>query len=94
MAYSPIEHSAPERKRMLENSALQAVAERHGATPVQIALAWLLREPDVIVIPKASTLEHVAENRAALNFKLSSADLAEIDRAFPAPTKKVPLAMR
>jgi diketogulonate reductase-like aldo/keto reductase len=94
MAYSPIEHSLTGQKRMLGHQVLAQVAERHGATPVQIALAWLLRDPDVIVIPKASTPEHVAENRAALNYKLTNDDLADLDRAFPPPKKKQPLAMR
>ena len=88
MAYSPIEQG-----RILRNPALQRVAARHGATAAQVALAWLLRQRDIMVIPKASRPEHVRENRAALDLSLTAEDLAELDRAFPPPTRKVPLEM-
>ncbi|NUU03304.1 aldo/keto reductase [Herbaspirillum robiniae] len=88
MAYSPIEQG-----RILNNAALAAVAQRHGATPAQIALAWVLRRPGVIAIPKASDEAHVALNRACLDFALTDADLKELDAAFPPPRRKQPLAM-
>ncbi|OWY26623.1 aldo/keto reductase [Herbaspirillum robiniae] len=88
MAYSPIEQG-----RILNNAALAAVAQRHGATPAQIALAWVLRRPGVIAIPKASDEAHVALNRACLDFALTDADLKELDSAFPPPRRKQPLAM-
>ncbi len=88
MAYSPIEQG-----RMLRNPALREVAGRHGATAAQVALAWLLRQDGVIAIPKASTPEHVRENRAALDITLTPDDLATLDRAFPPPTSAEPLAM-
>jgi diketogulonate reductase-like aldo/keto reductase len=88
MAYSPIEQS-----RLLTHPALRSVAARHDATPAQAALAWVLRRDDVCAIPRASKLTHVRENRAALDIHLSAADLAELDRAFPPPTGKQPLAM-
>ena len=88
MAYSPIEQG-----RILQNPALQRVAARHGATAAQVALAWLLRQGDTMVIPKAARPEHVRENRAALDLTLTEDDLAELDQAFPAPTRKVPLEM-
>ena len=87
-AYSPIEHG-----RLLKKRALARVAARLDATPAQIALAWVLRHPDVIAIPKASAFEHVRENRGALEIRLTHADLAELDRAFPTPAKPVPLEM-
>lgn len=93
MAYSPIEHSPHERGGMLHNPQLKAIAARHGATPTQVALAWLLHQA-VIAIPKASNPAHVQENRAALDLTLTSADLAELDRAFPPPRHKIALAMR
>ncbi|HEX2987275.1 MAG TPA: aldo/keto reductase [Chloroflexota bacterium] len=77
-AYTPIG-----RGRMLAHPALKEIASRHNATPAQIALAWLLQQPNVAAIPKASNPEHVRENRAALDIKLTEEDLAEIDRAFP-----------
>ena len=80
MAYSPIEQG-----RMLRHAALGEVAARHGATPAQVALAWLLEQEGVIVIPKAASLEHVRENRQALALELTSDDLAALDRSFPPP---------
>ncbi len=86
MAYSPIEQG-----RMLHHAALKSVATRHDATPAQVALAWLLRQDGLIVIPRMGTPEHVRENRAALDLHLMN--LAELERAFPPPTKKRPLEM-
>jgi diketogulonate reductase-like aldo/keto reductase len=88
MAYSPIEQG-----RILRDRALRAVAARHDAAPAQIATAWLLHEPDLMVIPKATTLAHVRENRAALDVKLTRTDLAELNRAFPPPRGYQPLEM-
>ncbi len=88
MAYSPIEQG-----RILRRRALKEIAERHGATPAQVALAWVLRGEGVCAIPKASSRAHVEENRAALDLRLTPEDLAEIDRAFPAPDGPVPLEM-
>jgi diketogulonate reductase-like aldo/keto reductase len=88
MAYSPVDQG-----RILRNRALASIAARHGASPAQIALAWLLGQKDLMVIPKATDLEHVRENRAALDIALSKADLAELDRAFPPPRRSRPLEM-
>ena len=88
MAYSPIEQG-----RMLRHPALNAVAERHGTTAAQIALAWLLESEDVIVIPKAATLEHVRENRQALALELTSEDLARLDESFPPPRGRPAMEM-
>jgi diketogulonate reductase-like aldo/keto reductase len=88
MAYSPIEQG-----RMLKDKRLNVVASRRGATPAQVALAWVLKQEGVVAIPKASNLEHVRENRASLDIELTEEDLAELDRAFPPPRKKVPLKM-
>jgi diketogulonate reductase-like aldo/keto reductase len=94
MAYSPLEGSGGERRALLGNPALKRIAERHHATPAQIALAWLLRHPDVVAIPKASSIDHVLENRGALDVFLSSEDLAEVDRTFQPPHNKVELEIR
>jgi diketogulonate reductase-like aldo/keto reductase len=88
MAYSPLEQG-----RMLGNRGLQQVAQRYGATPAQVALAWLLRQDGMIVIPKATRLEHVRENRGALDLELTDADLTALDRAFPPPKGRTPLGM-
>jgi diketogulonate reductase-like aldo/keto reductase len=88
MAYAPIEQG-----RILPRRALRDVAARHGATPAQVALAWALRDGGVCVIPKASSRPHVEENRKALDVRLTSEDLAEIDRGFPRPEEPQGLQM-
>jgi diketogulonate reductase-like aldo/keto reductase len=88
MAYSPIEQG-----RLLHDRMLTAVAIRHRATPAQIALAWALRQRDMMVIPKASSEAHVRENRAALDIKLTEQDLGELNRAFPPPKGPRPLEL-
>jgi diketogulonate reductase-like aldo/keto reductase len=88
MAYSPVD-----RGRILRDRTLARVAARHGAEPAQVALAWLLRHEEMMVIPKATNAAHVRENRAALDLSLSPADLAELDGAFPAPRGARPLEM-
>lgn len=94
MAYSPLESIADEQRALLGHPTLQLVATRHGATPAQIALAWLLRQDQVIAIPKAASQEHVRQNFAAQEIRLTADDLAELDRAFPRPRRNSPLEMR
>ncbi len=88
MAYSPLEQGA-----LAKHRTLRALAARLSATPSQIALAWILRQPGVMAIPKASSVEHVRENRDALALQLTPDDLAELDAAFPPPQRKVSLEM-
>jgi len=88
MAYSPIEQA-----RLLKHRALADFSGRHGMTPAQAALAWLLAKDDVIVIPKASNPAHLQENLAALERKLDPQQLAELDSAFPPPRGPSPLEM-
>ncbi len=88
MAYSPIEQG-----RILGHRALVALAKARGCTPAQLALAWVLKQEGVVAIPKAATLDHVRENRAALDMVLSDDERAALDRAFPPPRQPTPLAM-
>ncbi len=88
MAYSPIEQG-----RMLGHKGLAEVAARHGATPAQVALAWLLRQDGMMVIPKATQAAHVRENLGALGLELTEDDLAALDRAFPPPKRRSSLGM-
>jgi diketogulonate reductase-like aldo/keto reductase len=88
MAYSPVEQG-----RMLNHPTLKKIAGTHAATPAQVALAWLLRKPGVIVIPKAAREAHVRENRAALDLALTKDDLVALDAAFPPPSQRGPLEM-
>jgi diketogulonate reductase-like aldo/keto reductase len=88
MAYTPLGQGS-----MLGNRGLVEIARRRGATPAQIALAWLLRQEGTIVIPKAARAEHVRENRGALDVALTEDDLAALDRAFPPPKRRTALGM-
>ncbi|MEX2201993.1 MAG: aldo/keto reductase [Dongiaceae bacterium] len=88
MAYSPLFQGDLKGKK-----ALAEVAKRHGKSSAQIALAWLLRHPDVVVIPKTSKTERVDENLAAIDIKLSAEDLATLDRDFPPPKKATRLSV-
>ncbi|MEP0871941.1 aldo/keto reductase [Trichocoleus desertorum AS-A10] len=88
MAYSPVEQG-----RLLQHRTLQTIAQQRNVTPAQIAIAWLLHQENVIVIPKSSSIAHVEENRATLDLQLTPEDLQALDAAFPAPTKRVSLEM-
>ncbi len=88
MAYSPLDQGP-----LLRHATLKTIAERHGATPAQIALAWLLRQEGMVAIPKSADRARVSENFGALKVKLTEADLADLDRAFPPPKRKTSLAM-
>jgi diketogulonate reductase-like aldo/keto reductase len=89
MAYSPVGQGG----RLLAAPALKKIAARHNATTAQIALAWALRHPGIIAIPKAANPAHVDENAAALGIVLTAEDLADIDTAYPPPRRKQSLAM-
>lgn len=89
MAYSPLGQGG----RLLRHPALVEVAARHEATPAQVALAWTLRQPGVIAIPKAADREHVRQNAAAASLRLTKEDHARLDAAFPPPQRKRPLAI-
>ena len=88
MAYSPIDQGA-----LARNATLAALARRRGATAAQIALAWLIAQPGVMAIPKAASEAHLRENFAAQAIALDEAERTELDKAFPPPRRKTPLAM-
>ena len=88
MAYSPVEQG-----RLLQNLALQTIAQQRNVTAAQLAIAWLLHQDGVIVIPKSSRIKHVEQNRAAIDLQLSAAELSALDAAFPPPTQPAPLQM-
>ena len=86
MAYSPLG-----RGGLLEHPLITDIADRHDASPAQVALAAVLRQDGVIAIPKASTVEHVEANAEALEIRFDAEDLERLDRVFPPPTKATPL---
>ena len=88
MAYSPLDQGG-----LLRKPALKKLADEAGCTPAQLALAWVLAQPGVVTIPKSSSRDRVRENFGALEVRLSSALLADLDRAFPPPKGKQPLEM-
>jgi diketogulonate reductase-like aldo/keto reductase len=90
MAYSPLDQGGA----LLRAPVLAAIGARHSATAAQIALAWLLHQPNTVVIPKSAQAQRIAENLAALEINLSAVDLAELDDAFAAPAQAVRLQMR
>jgi diketogulonate reductase-like aldo/keto reductase len=86
MAYSPIEQG-----RLARDPTVARIAARHDATAAQVALAWVLLQDGVSAIPEAGTREHVAENRAALDLRLTYEDVTELDEAFPPPSGPRPI---
>jgi diketogulonate reductase-like aldo/keto reductase len=88
MAYSPMEQG-----RLRVNGALREVAARHGVTPHALAIAWVLNQPNTIVIPKSGRVEHVRENIKAANVKLGADDIATLDKAFKPPAGRLALDM-
>jgi len=88
MAYSPIEQG-----RILKNRALVTISNQLKVTPAQVAIAWLLHQENVIVIPKSSRRDRIQENYAALEISLTETDLSALDKAFPRPRQPQPLQM-
>ncbi len=88
MAYSPLDDG-----RLVSRPGLAAVARRHGTTAESVALAWTLRQPWVVSIPKATNPVHVKANRAAASLTLTDEDLADIDGDFPPPDGPAPLVI-
>jgi diketogulonate reductase-like aldo/keto reductase len=89
IAYSPVEHG----RGLLENATLEKIAKRHDATTSQVALAWVLRQPGVIAIPKASNDRHVRDNARSVDMRLTKENLAELDQEFPPPKSRKSLPM-
>jgi diketogulonate reductase-like aldo/keto reductase len=86
MAYSPIDEG-----RMLTHHTIVEVAERNGATPAQVALAWIISQAGLVAIPEAGSFIHAKENRGALDVRLTEEDHAALDQALPAPRSPIPL---
>ncbi len=89
MAYSPIDQGA-----LARSSLLRPLAKRLGATPAQVAIAWLLAQTGVMPIAKAARAAHLEENFASQSLRLPSDAIAQLEQLFPAPSRKMPLAMR
>jgi diketogulonate reductase-like aldo/keto reductase len=83
VAYSPFGSGAFPGPRTKGGRVLQLIAEAHGATPRQVALAFLIQSPSAFTIPKAGRPAHVEENAGAAGLRLSAAEISRLERAFP-----------
>ncbi|KWB50356.1 aldo/keto reductase [Burkholderia ubonensis] len=88
MAYSPVDHA-----RLPKHSQLDEIARVRGVSVTRVALAWVLAQPGVFAIPKAARIEHVRDNRAALDLVLSDDERAQLDAYFRPPRSKRALEM-
>ncbi|EFM20868.1 MULTISPECIES: aldo/keto reductase [Pantoea] len=91
MAYCPLAQAGRLRDSLFTDPVLTQIAQQKGISVAQLLLAWVIRQPGVIAIPKASSVVHVQENAAALEVVLTDEELQLIDRAWPAPQHKLPL---
>jgi diketogulonate reductase-like aldo/keto reductase len=92
VGYTPLAKGGFPARASSGFQVLADVAERHGATPRQVVLRFLTRSPELFTIPKAVDVRHLRENAGAARIDLTPADVAAIDRVFPAPRRRVPLA--
>jgi len=91
MAYCPLAQGGDLKRGLYENRVLTSIAQSHNATVSQILLAFAIRSGQVIAIPRTATPAHAAENSSAMNLVLTEDELTQIDREYPAPTRKVGL---
>jgi diketogulonate reductase-like aldo/keto reductase len=93
VAYSPFGHNDFPQPRSKAGEVLREIAEAHGASPRQVALGFLTREPLVFAIPKAASQEHAVDNAAAGKLVLDRDEIAALDKAFPRGPKPRSLPM-
>lgn len=91
MAYCPLAQAGRLRDDLMGNAVVNAIAREKNITAAQLLLAWVIRHPGVLAIPKASDIKHVEENAAALDVKLTAQDIEQLDAAFAPPDRKMPL---
>ena len=91
MAYCPLAQAGTLRRGLFENETVAAVAQKHGCDVTQVLLAWCIRDGSTIAIPRSSKKEHTLLNAGADTVQLDAEDLADLDKAFPPPTHKMPL---
>ncbi|WP_294762173.1 aldo/keto reductase [uncultured Lactobacillus sp.] len=93
IAYSPLGRGPKMGSTMMKNEAVLQVAEEHEASTYQILLAWVMQQPDVLAIPKSSSSKHLLSNLKALDIELTPEDLQILEKAYPKPEHKEPLAI-
>lgn len=95
MAYCPIIGQEPNLKEQVYNSpTVNRVAETHGISVIQVLLAWVMQQDNMIAIPKAGSPEHVEQNADVLDVALNEEELALLNEAFPAPSTREPLRIQ
>lgn len=93
MAYSPMGQGGKLNQDLQNNETIQAIANTHNISEVQVILAWVLHQENVLAIPRTGKVKHMKDNIAARDIKLTAEELAKLNQAFPAPRKRVPLDM-
>ncbi|MEY8710243.1 hypothetical protein A9B99_18495 [Mangrovibacter phragmitis] len=93
MAYSPLAQAGRLRRGLMQHSGILSMAAELGVTVAQLLLAWVIRHPGVMAIPKASSVEHVQQNAQAANIVLTQAHCELLDSFFVPPVHKMPLDM-
>jgi diketogulonate reductase-like aldo/keto reductase len=93
VAYSPFGHNDFPSPRSKAGELLQTIADTHSASPRQVALSFLTRNPAVFAIPKAASAKHAADNAAAGKLTLSEDEIAALDKTFPRGPKPRGLPM-
>lgn len=91
IAYCPLAQGGRLRGQLLQSEAVKKVADKHKITPMQVLLCFVLSQNNMLAIPKASKLEHMKQNIECLKIKLDKEDFGMLNKAFPAPIRKVPL---
>lgn len=91
IAYCPLAQGGRLRDQLLQSEAVKKVVDKHKITPMQVLLCFVLSQNNMLAIPKASKLEHMKQNIECLKIKLDKEDFGMLNKAFPAPIRKVPL---
>lgn len=91
MAYCPMGQGGALNKKMRHNETIQTIAKEHHISDMQVILAWVLHQKNVVAIPRTSKLEHMKENIAAQKIRFTEAELSKLNQVFPAPAERVPL---
>ena len=91
MAYCPLAQAGSLRRGMVNNHALKQMAEKHNISVMQLLLAFVLQDENVIAIPRSCKKEHVLQNAAVRDLELTKEDMEILNQAYPSPTRRVPL---
>lgn len=93
MSYCPLAEVGSLKRELLSNSTVIEISKEYGITPIQLLLAFTLRDKDITSIPKASHVEHLKMNIEASKIQISDESWKLLDSIYPSPKKKLPLDM-